>query len=277
MGTYRASPTCATGLPYSTQQSHLSSQERCLHAARDVQHPRGRSAPRHHNWHSHKGSTTVTPWMCTSTAQASIGTNFKSAQLPSLSISPPDVGFFSFSCATPWVLLPHHSWPRLCLCPHAGSILVMCQARHSITQLATLTSSSSPAPLASPQDQKDKPRQRLRTQISLREIQAAGMGAVGRATSRLSLGTAGFGACRRQGLDEGALCQPHVGSLQAPSSAALVSRGIPLSKCSPPSPCIVLWLCRGISHSPTSLRWRQAGSLASRLYLERGLISQRML
>lgn len=160
MGTYRASPTCATGLPYSNaavaslQPGEMPARcSRCSAPSGTFSTPAPQLAQPRGRYHRypmdvHEHSTGIHRHQ------------FQSARLPSLSISPPDLGFFSFSCATAWVLLPHHSWPWLCLCPHAGRILVTCQARHSITQVPTLSSSSPPAPLASPQDQKDKPRQR---------------------------------------------------------------------------------------------------------------------
>lgn len=243
MGTYRASPTCATGLPYSNaavaslQPGEMPARcSRCSAPSGTFSTPAPQLAQPRGQYHCypmdvHEHSTGIHRHQ------------FQVCPAPHSQHHSPDLGFFSFACATAWVLLPHHSWPQLCLCPHAGGILVTCQACHSITQVPTLASSSPPAPLASPQDKKDEPRQQLRTQISLREIQAAGMGAVGRTTSRLSLGTAGFGACRKQGLDEGALCQ-------APSSAALISRGIPLSSAPHPRPALFSGFAGGFPIHP---------------------------
>lgn len=278
MGTYRASPTCATGLPYSNaavaslQPGEMPARcSRCSApsgtfstAAPQLAQPQGQYHRYPMDVHEH--STGIHRHQ------------FQVCPAPLSQHQSPRRGIFLlFLChplgfaSTPLMAM---ALPLPTCSEHFGDVPGMPQHHTSANTLILLPAGSTCQPPG--------PKRGTPTAVKNSNFPKGNPGSRHGSSGKnhvsvVSLGTARFGACRRQGLDEGALCQPHMGSLQAPSSAALVSRGIPLSKCSPPSPCIVLWLCRGISHSPTSLRWRQAGSLASRLYLERGLISQRML
>lgn len=224
------------GRPTRTQQSHLSSQDRCLHTAQDAQHPWRHSAPRHHNWHSHEGSTTVTPWMCTSKAQPSVGTNFKSARLPSLSISHPHLGFFSFACATARVLLPRCSWPWVCLSPCARGILVMGQAHHSITQAPVLASSLSPL-LASPPGPKRRTPAAVKNLNFRKQNPDSRRGSSGKNRVSAVLGNSWVGWLSEAGAGRGGSVPAPRRLPWGPQLCSSHIRGIPLSSCSPPSPC----------------------------------------